>query len=758
MGLFSPEQFAEFDRQLASKARRKPRVRNRAPMSGAERVRAHVAASNEIGDIPRIRHRRVRESCRLDLLKFGLTYFGKSAILRHAPSDFIVRAYILKLQEVILHGGQFVVQFPRGAGKTTWMMIALVWALLYGHKRYSVIVAASGKLAKKFLKNCMRMIWTSPMIVADFPAIAIPFMKIGGVAQKAASQTYHGRPTFIEPGVESVKFPMLRDADGNPLDSGCGATFVAVGKGAAVKGQNDMGARPDIVLLDDPQTRKDAGSASATQDIDEYIHGDILGLGGHDAATISCLVTITPIAPGDIATRLVSPVLHPEWITVVQPLVMDWPKDHERLVAEFLEAYRADAARKDTARTTSKQYYLDHVADFAAMKMLDDEAFDHDNEVDAKHHALNLIGKAGIKAFRAEYQLRVDDVGGAKTLEAETVAKNVNGYRRGTLPPGCVGAVAFCDVNIREGANLSWVILGFAKGRVASIVDYGRFPEYGALVPEGTNPTRRDQIVAAAIRTVVDQMAARRLVRPGKTPVSLNALCFDRGWSASVIARTLAVVRKTKPLPFALLCSLGRGWNNFAAGEKKVKRWGDHVVARESMLGDYLEIHADYWREISQGGFFSPPLTAGSTSVFGKDPAEHFATQFANEIAAERLEMRYTDPASKKEAWKFTHADANHWGDALSGCFALGSWFGFYEAVNANVDGAVMQGLDLFTYSAETAPKEEAVPELTEPDPWDADEDGLPEQKQQPSVSAQRVKTLQRRRPSKSGFFRGGYW
>lgn len=753
MGFFSEEQFAAFDRQIAERAKKAARR----PMSVAERVRAHVAAQNEIGDIPRIRHRRLRESCRRDLLRFGMMYFGRTRILRHAPSGFIVKAYVLPLQEVILHGGQFVVEFPRGAGKTTWMQIALIWALVYGHRRYSVVVAASGRLAKKFLKNCMRMMWTTPGVLSDFPAVAVPFAKLGGVTQRAASQTYRGAPTLIEPGAESVKFPMLRDEAGSPLEEGCGATLVAVGKGAAVKGQNDMGERPDIVLLDDPQTRKDAGSASATQAIDEYIHGDILGLGGHDAPPISCLVSVTPIAPGDIATRLVSPMLHPEWITVVQPLVMEWPKDHERLVAEFLEAYRADAARQDATRTLSRRYYLDHVADFAGMKMLDEQAYDHDGEVDARHHALNLIGKAGIKAFRAEYQLRVDDIGGSKVLEAETVARNVNGYRRGVLPPGCVGAVAFCDVNIRDGAGLSWVVLGFAKGRCASVVDYGRLPEYGALVPPGTNPSKRDQIVAAAVRAVVDQMAARRFVRPGKTAVPLNALCFDRGWSASVISRTLAVTRKTKPLPFALLCSLGRGWSNFAAGEKKVKRWGDHVVARESMLGDYLEIHADYWREISQGGFFSPPLTPGSTSVFGKDPAEHFATRFANEVSAERLEMRYTDPASKKEAWKFTHADANHWGDALGGCFAVGSWFGFYDAVNANVDGAAMRGLDLFAYAAVQVPDERPAKDFM--DPWDAPEDGEAE-RLPPSASAQRVQPLQRRPPARAraGFFRKGFW
>lgn len=746
---FTEDQFAEWNRQILNRSRP---LGARRPRTVAERVAAHVAANNDLGDIPEVRHRRVRESCRCDLLRFGMLYFGKSPILRHSPSEFMVAAYIVKLQEVILNGGQFAVEFPRGSGKTTWMMIAIIWALFYGHKRFGVIVAASGRHAAKFLKNMKKIIWTVPSLLADFPAIVIPMRRIGGVTQKAASQTYRGRPTMIETGADSIKFAMLQDDDGNKIDVGCGGTLMVVGKGAAVKGQNDMGDRPDIVLLDDPQTRKDAKSSKTTQEIDEYIHGDIMGLGGHDGPPLSCLVTVTPICYGDIATRLLSPVLHPEWMTVVQPFVIAWPKDHERLVAEFLEAFRADRARKDTTMSSSRAYYSSHHDEFSEMQVLDPLAFNPEIEEDAKHHALNLIGKHGLKEFRAEFQMRVDDVGGSKQIDAETVAKNVNGYRRGVLPPGAIGAVAFCDVNVKEGANLSWVVLGFAKGRVAGIVDYGRFPEYGALVPPGTTPTKRDQIVAGAVRAVVDQMAARRFSRPGQSPVHLNALCFDRGWSAAVITRTLAVVRKTKPLPFSLLCSVGRGWSNFAAGEKKVKRWGDHVVARESMLGDYLEINADYWREVAQGGFFSPPLTHGSTSIFGRDPAEHLASQFANEVSAERLVMRYTDPATKKEAWKFEHGDHNHWGDALSGAFAVGSWFGFYAAVNANVDGAAMQGLDLFTFSAE-----HASPVKDFADPWDAPEDGPESPRLPPSASAPRVAPVANRRVN-TGFFRKGYW
>lgn len=744
MGYFTREQVENYDAYLARKGKA------RRPMTNAERQARHVAKQNDVGEIPRIRHRRVRRSCERDLLRFGLTYFGGTAMLKHAPSGLMVDSYIRHLQAVVLNGGQFVVELPRGSGKTTWMVIAIVWALLYGHKRFGVLIAASGKMARKILKNIVRIVTTNERIVADFPAVSVPLSALGGVSQRAASQTYRGKMTYIEMGVDTVKFATLRDDAGDVLDVACGATLVAVGKGAAVKGQNELGERPDIVLLDDPQTRKDAMSASASQSIDEYIHDDVLGLAGHDAQPISCMVTVTPVRRGDIATRLVSPALHPGWIVVVQPFVVEWPEDHERLVAEFLERYADDAAHKDESLSRSRAWYGEHRNEFEGMRVLDDSAFSCDIEADARHHVLNLIGKHGLRVFRAQYQMDVSEDSTTVRVTEDVVASRVNGYKRGVLPPGVVGVTCYVDVNIKEGAGLSWVCLGIGKRRTAVVVDYGRYPQYGALVEPGASPTRRDQAVAAALSKIVGELAAKRFTRPGLTPSPINAVCVDRGWSAQVVTRTLAVVRKTKPLPFALLCSVGRGFRNFAANERKVKRFGDHIVARESLLGDFLEIHTDYWRELAQSGFVGEPLTPGSTSLWGKDPAEHLASGFAAELVAEKLAARYKD-AKDRDAWDWEAPNGpNHYGDAYTGALAVASWFGFYDATNAVVDLPASGG----EATAENA--------LAQPDPWDAPESGLPEKGLPPSASAPRVGRKSSPRPKLNaragGFFKGGYW
>ena len=168
-----------------------------APKSSADRVAAWTARRNEVGEIPPVKHPRLKERCKYDLELFGWMYCRP--LLRHRASPDIKAGLIHDAQECILNGGQTAELYARGGGKTTWIdEIAAIWALLYGHRRFVVTIGASLKAAKKNLKTIRRLLARSPEILADFPAIAIPIRHLGGVAQRAASQTYHGtapRPT-----------------------------------------------------------------------------------------------------------------------------------------------------------------------------------------------------------------------------------------------------------------------------------------------------------------------------------------------------------------------------------------------------------------------------------------------------------------------------------------------------------------------------------------------------------------------------------
>ena len=724
--------------------------------SSADRVARHVASRNELGDLPRIRHRRLRERCRHDLELFGWTYCR--ALLDHQASEEIDRRLIKKLEQAILHGGQLAVEFSRGLGKTTWTIIAFIWAIVYGHRRFPVCIAASKPLAKSIKSAVLSALETFDPILADFPAVPTALRAIGGVVQRAGTITYHGAPVGFFSSEMMFRLPMLRNDLGDPEDAACGALFACRGVGASVRGLNELGARPDFLLFDDPQTQKDARSATAVERLDRFIHGDALNLGSN-TSTMAAFLTITPQRFGDLAHRIADRNLHPNWSVTVCPFIIEMCPGFEALADEFIEAYHLDAANDDFSRTESRKWYKENAHRFAGTRCADPGAFDHATEVDAIHHALNKMAAIGKEAFSAEYQMRVDGQGNDLAITPEAVCNAVTGAPQFVLPPGTQDVVGFVDINIQQGTGLSWGLGAFGRGRVASIIAYGRYPEQGALCPPGATDLAKKRAVAAAIRAVAVHMASLDLrTADRRRRVQIRAVGFDRGFMPDAVSRALFVLRKTRMLPFQVCAVRGFGWKQFGTGRKDPVGRGDHVFVTRSDYGEYLAVHAPYWREVFQSGFLETPLMPGSCSLFGSDPMRHWT--FASEVCAERLVRKYVHPSGRL-AWDWAVQGANHFCDVGTGLFAVASWFRLYDALPRVLDGSAAKApppADLFDPRVNTAINESAglapydegyVPTPEEP----KQEQGLPSldewRRRQTAVQQQKKKHAIVRRAAK---------
>ena len=668
------------------------RPRKADKLTNAEKVAAFVARRNELGEIPPVENPERKESCRLDLEAFGWNYCRD--LLRHRASPDIRDGLIRDAQECILNGGQTAELYARGGGKTTWIVyIAAIWAILYGHRRFVVIIGASIAAAKKSLKTIKRILARSPQFLADFPAVAVGIQALKGVSQRAAAQTYNHVPTDIEWGAEQITLPTLRGDDGELLDPACGGILAATGVGGAIRGANEGGQRPDMLLFDDPQTKKAAASPKLVESILEFIHSDALGLAGHDS-TIAAFLTITPQRFGDVATAISSRDQYPEWSVKVQPFIKTLPDRWDQLVELFCAEYAQDAAARDFRRTRSTAWYRDNRDLFAGMETIDPLQFDKAREIDINHHLLNLRAKMGKQAFDAEIMMHVADAATELKLDVGRVCNALNGAERGVCPPGTDTVVGFCDVNIKAGAGLSWVLVAFGPRRVAAVIDYGRLPADGtALVPENASETDRDNIVASAMREVVQYVASRKIRDSFGRAVRVRAFGFDRGWLPAVVHRTLFVLRRRLPLGFEIAAARGYSWQGYNESKSTTIRTGDHMKAAPSKYGQFLGYMAPYWREVMQSGLLGMPLTPGSLSIFGSDPAEH--RRFAQEICAERLVRKYQiygGGASKSTtvAWDWNTTGPEHWCDALTGAFVMASWYRAYDALSSTVDAAAL--------------------------------------------------------------------
>ena len=526
----------------------------------------------------------------------------------------------------------------------------------------------------------------------DFPEIAHPFRALEGIAQRCASQHIAGERTNIEITGNRITLPTVQGSNSS------GIILRARGVKGSLRGLVAGRQRPDFVFLDDPQTRKDATSASETQKFLSVVRGDIDGLAGHNRAMATIIAT-TPVAPGDGSSHLADQEEFPDIRTLTVPLILSMPNRLD-LWDEFCDKFRADAIAGDLAHTESRAFYrANREAMDDGCEVLDPLDGDPLTEESAIHHAFVRRCTLGKTAFNAEYQMIVARPDASFALDPAYVARRLNSYPRAAVPLLCGECVAFCDVNIEAG--LRWGILSVGRRNVTALVAYGRYPETGRLVPENATETQLSSALAAGLAAVTRIVAATHLSYNGhrKTP---QALVFDGGFQTPVVAAYCATARA----PFKLAWAKGFGGANYRPSDK-IAQPGDHVHASASENGVFLAICADYWREYMQRALLADPLQPGSLSFYGSDPLEH--ARLADEITAETLEEKRELP-NGKTSWRWSVNGPNHYGDVLAGCFAVASWYRLLAPVETLVSDALFEQASV---SLPENPPQRMLPQFT---------------------------------------------
>ena len=163
----------------------------------------------DIGDLPPVDDPERKEKCRLDFKLFCETYFPEVYQLKW--SDDHLRA-IAKIQKSVLEGGLFALAMSRGSGKSSLTETAAIWAMLYGHREFVVLVGASESAALEMLDSIKTEFEVNEHIAADFPEVAYPIQKLQGIANRCAGQLYHGERTRITWTANEIVLPTIAGA------------------------------------------------------------------------------------------------------------------------------------------------------------------------------------------------------------------------------------------------------------------------------------------------------------------------------------------------------------------------------------------------------------------------------------------------------------------------------------------------------------------------------------------------------------------
>lgn len=644
------------------------------------------AAGREIGDIPAVVDAARRDSCRDNFRLFCETYGAESFVLAWSPDHLTA---IAKIEAAVLRGELYAYAMPRGSGKTTLAEWACLWSLVYGHRRFTMLIGSDSGIAKSMLESIKAQIETNDLLLDDHPGACYPVRCLDRISQRAKGQTFQGAPTRIEWKNDRVTMPWI---DGAPS---AGAAIRVAGITGRIRGvkhtQPDGGSiRPSLVLVDDPQTDESAASPSQVATREKILSGAILGLAG-PGSRIAGLCTITVIQTDDLADRLLDRNRHPAWQGERTKLVYEWP-DRDDLWGQYSEL-RREGQRTGAGTVEADQFYTSLQAEMDAGARVAWPERRSDGELSAIQHAWNLRIDRGESAFAAEFQNEPtpDDITSDK-LDKRSLAVRVTNVPRGVVPLDHNTLTAFVDVQERL---LFWLVASWSESFGGHVVAYGCWPDQRSSFFEAAHAKRT---IAAetdgagfegGLRTALDAVAVELMARSWKredgVDVRVNQLMVDANWG-----RSTQVVRNfAKGSPFAanILPSHGRG---IGASSQPLTEKNRHRGDRVGLNWRVGKIGESDHRSCLYDANFWKSFAAARLRLAVGDPESMSLHSGEHDLLFEHLTSEYPVRTEARgrvvDEWKMAGRD-NHWWDCLVGATVAASVTGLQPTASETAGG-----------------------------------------------------------------------
>lgn len=657
----------------------------------AEMARKSLEKSLEgrdIGDLPPVDDPERKEKCRLDFKLFCETYFPEVYQLKW--SDDHLRA-IAKIQKSVLEGGLFALAMSRGSGKSSLTETAAIWAMLYGHREFVVLVGASESAALEMLDSIKTEFEVNEHIAADFPEVAYPIQKLQGIANRCAGQLYHGERTRITWTANEIVLPTIAGAASSGVIVRVAGITGRI-RGMKYKKPDGRTIRPEFVVIDDPQTSESAGSIEQTRKRVRVLAGDILGLAG-PGKKISGIMPCTVIRPGDMAEQILDKLKHPEWNGERCKMMYQFPKNEE-LWNRYADL-RADELREKGTFEEATEFYRQHREEMdegAVVSWPDRHNYD---EISAIQHAMNLKF-TDEAAFWAEYQNEPlpEDLGSDEQLTVDGIVNKLNGHSQRTVPVSANHLTMFIDV---QKTLLFYVVCAWDDDFTGSVIDYGTWPDqrrrYFSLAD--ANPTLQSKFPRAGLegciygglKSLTEDYLSREFTRDDGAAMKVEKCLIDANWGQSTdivyqFCRESAHANVIVPSHGKYIGASSKPMSEYkkAAGDRVGLNWRMPNI-RGKRAVRHVIFDANYWKSFVASRLLMAVGDRGCLSLWGRSGETHML--FAEHLTCE-YRVKTEGRGRKVEEWKMRpEAKDNHWWDGAVGC-----------AVAASMVGCVLAGTD----------------------------------------------------------------
>lgn len=629
----------------------------------ARRKRAKRSESARIF-IPACVNPQRRERCLADPELFLKTYFAR----RYSrPFGKLHYAMIEAMVEIATNGGKQAIAAPRGRGKseiTRGMLVFLMCAYLV---RFPVVVCQTTSDARRTYQDFRRKLMTNDLLAEDFPEVCVPVRELEGAPQRASKQHIDSKLTGIAWTAEALRLANVPEEYRTGPDFG-GFRMEYRGLDASIRGLNSEGDRPDLIVIDDPETHESAKSPPQINDRINAIEQDISGLAAEDEDLSQVMLT-TIQNRYCLSFQYTDPEQKPSWMGQrfgwVEAWPDEWNKQEEGLWHEYI-ALRASGQRDgDRYGRRATEFYLKNreamerggelLADNFTAKVLSDG---WQTVHSAWQVVFNTIADTSYEAFCTEYQNdppEQEQVETSQLTAAKVMARTVETGQREA--PQNVG-IDTIGIDLGKYAS-HWAHTAWTdEGCIGTVPDYGVVETVG-LNAESDNTAIEHALVAALEiwgEEVRDKIKPQLvLVDSGNWAEAAYEFCRRmgrpffpaKGWEPGRFR--LPKERTTEKIPYE---------ECYAAWQPAKNLWLYHM-------------QGEHWKAWLQSRFLQRTFdevgnrVSGSLALFDPlgDSKRHLS--FAQHMVAEEEQFVPKDGKQLQRRW-FVKNRNNHWLDAMA--------------------------------------------------------------------------------------------
>lgn len=634
-------------------------------------------------EIPPCKNPARRAACLADPELFLKTYFTERF---YHPFVSHHREMINAIITCARDGGDQAVAAPRADGKSQIAVHMLAYVILKGYTRFPVIVASTRKLAGGIFKQFKGFWRKNKLLREDFPEICIPVLELDGAPQRALKQHIDGEKTEIVWTADEIRFPIV---PGSPYGGVCMMYF---GLDAAIRGVNDEGARPDFVLIDDPETREVADNDEQNGKVEQMIDSDIAGLGAGDSQ-IARVVLTTIQNSHCYSARVTNPKIKPSFNGKRYSMMAVWPKcwdtTDETVTRHYWHEYIAlrqrDQSAGDKNGTTATKFYLDNQAAmdegavisnphrFSRKLTPDGQPIEHT----AIQAFFNRVADWGLARVLAELQNAPEEDEQTQTvgLTAGLVAGRLSGFQQNERPPSAIAVTVGLDLGDRY---CHWVKVAWWGRAIGCVMDYGILETH-----LGTQLNASTQAIQHAL---LNAFPGWRTDILAENPPILALVDSGDGQHSDAVYQ---FCREAGPPFFP-----SKGWdrnrfhlgNNNQDGSRQVFLEAYAQVQNPKTPNAFwlYNVNTEYWKQWLQERFLTKTFDEsqlhndGSLSLFSppkskSDNRLHFS--FSQHIVAEERRVIFVPGKGQKVEW-YKRNKNNHYLDALALACAAGGCVG----------------------------------------------------------------------------------